>query len=105
MDSDISEENEEPTDQLEDDKSLYIGDVADELLHNIKQLVHNATCVQDKIKFLTMTPRSWSIRDLERNFNVSSRMTRKAKELQQDRKFRSSPDPRPSRNLESTCRF
>lgn len=71
------------------------------MLRDIKELFENATCVADEIKYLTMTPRSWSIREVKLEFNASYRMTRKAnnKSLQTEHGFGSSPDPRPSRTL------
>lgn len=82
-----------------DDGSSYVGGIADELLNEIKQVFNEAPFIVDKIKYLTMTPRSWSIRELERNFKTTYRMARKAKQLQDECGFGSSPNPRPSRTL------
>lgn len=75
------------------------NDIGQELLRDMKELFINANCVADKIKYRTMTPRSWSIRELELQFDCSYRMACKAKTLQSERGFGSSPDPRPSRTL------
>ncbi len=83
-------------------QKAVIGDVHSdndevEIITQLKEKYSTAER-SEKIQILTVLPKSWSIRRVEKDFGVSNFMARKAKELVREKGILSTPDPKPGRN-------
>ena len=77
---------------------------SDELSEILKQMKGAFVTANknEKYQLLTLLPRSWSLRKMQKEFEISSYMARNAKKLQDDKGPMSSPDQKISGNKLST---
>ena len=68
----------------------------------ISQLKEKFSTTEDqslKIKILTVLPKNWSVRKVQKEFEASNYMVRKAKLLVKEKGILASPNPRPGKSL------
>ena len=87
-------------------KKVTIGDTdsvkttdESEMLEQLKEKFHETKESSMKIQILTVLPKSWSTRRIEREFGVSHHISRKVKSLVKEKGILSLPDPKPGHTL------
>ena len=87
-------------------KKVTIGDTdtvrstdESEMLEQLKEKFHATKESSMKIQILTVLPKSWSTRRIEREFGVSHHISRKVKSLVKEKGILSLPDPKPGHSL------
>ena len=87
-------------------KKVTIGDTDSvgttdecEMLEQLKEKFHATKESSVKIQILTVLPKSWSTRRIEREFSVSHHISRKVKSLVKEKGILSLPDPKPGHSL------
>lgn len=71
-----------------------------EMIVQLKEKFQNTTKKSEKFLILTTLPKSWTIKKVETEFGVSSRMARKAKSLVKEKGIMCCPDPKPGKTLD-----
>ena len=84
-------------------QKAVIGDTVSENdeVEIITQLKEKCSMAErsEKIQILTVLPKSWSIRRIQKEFGVSNFIARKAKQLVDEKGILSTPDPKPGDTL------
>lgn len=70
-----------------------------EMLGQLKEKFHETKESSVKIQILTVLPKSWSTRRIEREFGVSHHISQKVKSLVKVKGILSLPDPKPGHSL------
>ena len=70
-----------------------------EIIQQLKEKFQSTTNRADKLQVLTVLPKSWSIRKIEKEFGATNYMVRKAKQLVLEKGVLSSPNPKPGHSL------
>jgi len=73
---------------VEDNSKSDLQDLVDKL----KEKINQSKRASEKVRYLTMLPKSWGVRKLEIEFNVSYAIARKAKFIHEKDGIGSSPD-------------
>ncbi len=71
----------------------------DEMINQLKEKFQSSGNRSEKLEVLTVLPKSWSIRKIEKEFQASNYMARKSKKLVQEKGLLSTPNPKPGNNL------
>jgi hypothetical protein len=74
-----------------------------EMISQLKAKFKNADSRSEKPKILTVLPKSWGICRIDKEFQTSNWLARKAKELVRSQAILSSPNPRPSTARLAKC--
>lgn len=85
--------------QLDPTNDEEVIPVESEIICQLKEKFHTSTSRSEKVQILTILPKSWSIRKIEREFKASNFMVRKAKQLVKEKGILSSPNPKPGKTL------
>lgn len=78
------------------------SDDESEMIKQLKEKFSNITKRSEKIQILTVLPKSWSIRKIESEFNVSNYMARKTKKIVKEKGILSMPNPKSGKVLSKT---
>eukprot|EP00731_Ephydatia_muelleri_P034712 Em0073g9a len=78
--------------------TLSVSD-AEEMVQQLKEKFRSATTRSERIKILTVLPKSWSKRKIAKEFGVSRYLARRAKKLVAEKGILSSPNPKGGRAL------
>ena len=78
--------------------TLSVSD-AEEMVQQLKEKFRSATTRSERIKILTVLPKSWSKRKIAKEFGVSRYLVRRAKKLVAEKGILSSPNPKGGRAL------
>ncbi|KAL5515128.1 hypothetical protein EMCRGX_G000252 [Ephydatia muelleri] len=78
--------------------TLSVSD-AEEMVQQLKEKFRSATTRSERIKILTVLPKSWSKRKIAKEFGVSRYLARRAKKLVAEKGILSSPNPEGGRAL------
>ena len=70
-----------------------------EIIKQLKEKFHCTINKSEKVQILTVLPKSWSIRKIEKEFGAPNFMARKAKKLVLEKGILSTPNPKPGRSL------
>lgn len=73
----------------------------EEIMFQLKDKFQTETKRSEKVKILTVLPKSWSIRMIASEFQASTHMAQIAKKLVQDKGIISEPNPKPGKILDS----
>jgi hypothetical protein len=74
-----------------------------EMISQLKGKFKNADSRSEKLKILTVLPKSWGIGSIEKEFPTSNWLSRKAKDLVKSQGILSSPNPQPSESRLDKC--
>jgi hypothetical protein len=66
-----------------------------EMISQLKEKLKNTDSRSEELKILTVLPKSWGICRIEKEFQTSNWLARKAKELVRSQRILSSPNPQP----------
>lgn len=69
------------------------------MIQQIKEKFKYTTKNSEKIQLLTILPKSWTVRKMEKEFNVSNFMARKAKKLVEEHGILSTPNIKPRKTV------
>ena len=87
---------EEGTSQSGNDKSeCSWADAECEVIGQLKEKFNSTVKRSEKVRILTILPKSWSVRKIMKEFGASNYMARQAKKLVQEKGILSSPNPKP----------
>lgn len=75
------------------------SDDGSEMIQQLKEKFQTTTQRSEQLQILTVLPKSWSLKKIEQEFNVSNYMARKSKELVKEKGVLSLPDPKPGPSL------
>eukprot|EP00731_Ephydatia_muelleri_P003574 Em0001g3574a len=78
--------------------TLSVSD-AEEMVQQLKEKFRSATTRSERIKILTVLPKSWSKRKIAKEFGVSRYLARRAKKLVAEKGILSGPNPKGGRAL------
>ena len=78
--------------------ALSVGD-AEEIVQQLKEKLQSTTSRSERLRVLTVLPKSWSIKKIANVFGVSRYLARKAKTLVTEKGVLSSPNPKGHRLL------
>lgn len=70
-----------------------------EMICQLKDKFCSSTSHSEKVQILTLLPKSWSIRKIEKEFEAPNFMVRKAKQLVKEKGILSSPNLKPGKSL------
>ena len=73
--------------------TLSVSD-AEEIVQQLKEKFNSTTARSERIKILSVLPKSWSNRKIAKEFGVSRYLARRAKELLAEKGILSSPNPK-----------
>jgi hypothetical protein len=73
------------------------------MISQLKEKFKNTYSRSEKLKILTLLPKSWGICRTEKEFQTSNWLAIKAKELVRSQGILSSPNPQPSTARLATC--
>ncbi|KAL5500029.1 hypothetical protein EMCRGX_G006272 [Ephydatia muelleri] len=94
---------EEGTSQSGNDKSeCSWADAECEVIGQLKEKFNSTVKRSEKVRILTILPKSWSVRKIMKEFGASNYMARQAKQLVQEKGILSSPNPKPGKTLSPT---
>eukprot|EP00731_Ephydatia_muelleri_P013160 Em0007g470a len=94
---------EEGTSQSGNDKSeCSWADAECEVIGQLKEKFNYTVKRSEKVRILTILPKSWSVRKIMKEFGASNYMARQAKQLVQEKGILSSPNPKPGKTLSPT---
>ena len=94
---------EEGTSQSGNDKSeCSWADAECEVIGQLKEKFNSTVKRSEKVRILTILPKSWSVRNIMKEFGASNNMARQAKKLVQEKGILSSPNPKPGKTLSPT---
>lgn len=94
---------------IQDVESSDSGDDG-EIIKQLKEKFHTTAERSEKVRVLTVLPKSWSMRRIQAEFGASDYMVRRARELVKQNGILSSPNLKPGHSIaaetcESVCRF
>ena len=94
---------EEGTSQSGNDKSeCSWADAECEVIGQLKEKFNSTVKRSEKVRILTILPKSWSVRKIMKEFGASNYMARQAKQLVQEKGILSNPNPKPGKTLSPT---
>lgn len=70
-----------------------------EMLTQLKEKFQSTKDRSLKVQILTLLPKSWSVRKVQKEFEATNYMVRKAKKLVKENGILSTPNPKPGKNL------
>ena len=71
----------------------------EEWLRQLKEKFASASTRSEQVTILTLLPKSWSLRRVEREFSTTLHMARQARRLVEEKGIMTSPNPRQGRTL------
>eukprot|EP00731_Ephydatia_muelleri_P022116 Em0014g707a len=74
-------------------------DAGGEIIMQLKEKFHSTDECSEKVKILTVLPKSWCVRKIVKEFGASNYVARQAKKLVLEKGFLSSPNPKPGKAL------
>ena len=74
-------------------------DAGGEIITQLKEKLHSTDERSEKVKILTVLPKSWCVRKIVKEFGASNYVARQAKKLVLEKGFHSSPNPKPGKAL------
>lgn len=94
---------------IQDAESSDSGDDG-EIIKQLKEKFHTTAERSEKVRVLTVLPKSWSMRRIQAEFGPSDYMVRRARELVKQKGILSTPNLKPGHSIaaetcESVCRF
>ena len=73
-----------------------------EMIVQLKEKFSTCTSRSKQMEILTILPKSWSVKKLQEEFNITTYMARKVKDLVKAKGILSSPNPKPGKTLNQT---
>jgi len=73
-----------------------------EMIYQLKEKFRSCTSRSEKVQVLTVLPKSWSIRKIEKEFSATNYMVRNAKQLVEEKGILSTPNQKAGRTLSTS---
>ena len=79
--------------------AIAMQDAESQIIGQLKEKFHSSVKRNEKMRILTILPKSLSVRRIMKEFGAPNYMARQAKKLVQEKGILSSPNPKPGKTL------